>query len=104
MNNENNHTYLKAHGERLVTGGNPLSHDEYHSSMYETVSDDLVNDLLAQAANEGVEAEMMAFIVAIKEKYGGKTIKKGHLFWIQQNIDNRIPVKDVKSIPSFERN
>lgn len=43
-----------------------MSRDEYLSSMYEAVSDDLVDDILAQAANEGVEAEMTAFIVAIK--------------------------------------
>lgn len=50
----------------LVTSGSPVSRDEYLSSMYEAVSDDLVDDILAQAANEGVEAEMTAFIVAIK--------------------------------------
>lgn len=87
----------------FICADNPISKDEHESSMYDLVSQDLLDDQIQQLDDMGRGKLFREYLKLVSDIFGSGNIRKGHLEWMYNHVVNEIPIQNAMDIPSYRR-
>lgn len=67
------------------------------------VSEELYQGMIKMAREDGNEERFLEICRLIREKYGHKGLKVGHIVWALQQIDKDVDINSIKDIPPFNQ-
>lgn len=87
----------------FISADNPFSKDEHESSMYDLVSQDLLDDQFRQLDDMAKGKLFGDYLKLLSDRFGTENIRRGHLEWMYNRVVNEMPIQNAMRIPSYKR-
>lgn len=70
-------------------------------AQFDPLCEDVLDIVIEFSEDDNEKSELFRYLKVIRSTIGHRNLKMGHLDWIYDQIDNKIPAEEQTTIPTF---